>query len=461
MLFNSFSFLFLFLPLALVAYYGVVRFGNRMGNLLLLAASVCFYAFAGWSFLLYLGVSVVASYALAVGVSRSSEKTRTLLFALSLTLSVGALAVAKYSGFFVENVNRLFHTDCRMLNLVAPLGISFFTFSQVSFVVGAFRGEIPKVGFLDYALYIFYFPKLLMGPITDPQDFCAQLQRIRGIDWEKLASGLQQLAVGLFKKAFFADSLARVVAYGFGSASDGLSSLDTIIVMLAYTFEIYFDFSGYSDMAIGISRMFGIDLPPNFDSPYKAVSIRDFWRRWHISLTRFLTRYVYFPLGGSRHGTARTLVNIMAVFAVSGIWHGANWTFVIWGVLHGLLMVRERLMADFDERLPRILRCATTFIAVNVLWLMFRSADLAQFRTMLRNLRSLTFSLDPMLPLAVVNPAPLWLLLALAFGVCVFLPNATRHALKPRWADVLMTVALLIAGVSAFENASSFVYFNF
>lgn len=461
MLFNSHEFIFLFLPVVLAGHWWIVRFRADWKAPFLLLASVAFYAFAGWGFLAYLAASVSVTYALALGVSRASGRMRKGLCALSLALSVGALAVAKYNGFFVENVNRLFQTDWRALNLIVPLGISFFTFSQVAFVVGVFRREPLRVGFWDYALYVLYFPKLLMGPITEPSAFYAQLRGRGKTDWRQLSSGLQLLAFGLFKKTFFADAFARVVSYGFGSASYELSSLDTAVVALSYTFEIYFDFSGYTDMAVGVSRMLGIELPPNFDSPYKALSIRDFWKRWHLSLTGFLTRYVYFPLGGSRCGTARTMANVMIVFLVSGIWHGASWTFVLWGALHGALMVRDRLMERFDEKVPRLVRWGVTFALTNLLWLLFRSSDLAQFKVMLGNLREFRFTLDPVLTYAVEYPCPLWLLLSLAFAVCVALPNTTRHAFRPGWRTVLLTVAALLVGVCSLGNASSFVYFNF
>ncbi len=461
MLFNSYGFIFAFLPLALVACHGARRWGAVWWKRALLAASVLFYAFAGWSFLAYLAVSVAVSYALASAVSRAEGRRRKALLVLSLVLNVGALAFAKYSGFFVANVNRLFQTDWKALHVIVPLGISFFTFSQVAFVVGAYRRELLRVGFWDYALYVFYFPKLLMGPITEPSAFFGQLKGRRETDWSRLADGWRLFAIGLFKKTVFADAFARTVAYGFGPASAELSTIDTAVVALAYTFEIYFDFSGYTDMAIGVSRMLGLDLPVNFDSPYKALSIRDFWKRWHLSLTRFLTKYVYFPLGGSRCGPVRTAVNVLLVFLVSGIWHGANWTFVLWGVLHGALMVRDREMERIDAKIPRLVRWAATFAVTNLLWLLFRSADFAQFRVMLGNLASLRLTLDPVLTHTVTEPVPLWLLLPLAFAVCVGLPNSTRAVARPGWRTALLSAGAALAGICSLGNGSSFVYFNF
>jgi len=460
MLFNSYEFILLFLPLAVVGYYGFLRMGRLPAQAFLLAASVIFYAFAGWGFLAYLAGSVVVSYALSVVVARSSDRHRKKWLALAVALNVGALAVAKYCDFFVANVNAIFQTDWRLLHLVAPLGISFFTFSQIAYVVGVARGEVVRRSFLDYALYVLYFPKLLMGPITEPQAFAEQLDAVRRPDWTGLCIGLQRFFFGLFKKVVFADAFARTAAYGFG-ATDPLSSLDVVVTALAYTFEIYFDFSGYTDMAIGVSRMFGIGLPENFDSPYRALSVRDFWKRWHLTLTGFLTKYVYIPLGGSRCGTVRTYANILLVFLVSGFWHGANWTFVVWGLLHGVLMIRDRLMERIDAKVPRLIRWCIAFAVLNILWLLFRSTDFAQFVTLLKSLFAFRLTLDPVLTHTVTDPLPLWALLLLALLVCIALPNTAKRTFRVTFWQAGLTVLVAAWGLLSLGGSSSFVYFNF
>lgn len=460
MLFNSYEFILLFLPLALTGYWLSAQRGGQWSRAVLLAASVVFYAFAGWVFLAYLAASVCVGGAFAWAVERTEGRAQRVWLALSVAASVGALAVAKYSGFFIVNVNRIFGTDWHLLRLIVPLGISFFTFSQIAYVVGVYRRELPRLSFADYALYVFYFPKLLMGPITEPRAFLGQLDSARRIDWAKMCSGLQLFFFGLFKKVFFADAFARTVAYGFGAA-DPLSSPDVVIVALAYTFEIYFDFSGYTDMAIGASRMFGIELPGNFDSPYRALSVRDFWKRWHLTLTGFLTKYVYFPLGGSRCGPPRTYANIFLVFLVSGLWHGANWTFVVWGLLHGLLMVRDRAMEKFDAKIPKPVRWAVTFALTNLLWLLFRSADFAQFTAMMTSLFSFRWTLDPVLTHTVVDPIKLPWMLLLAFGVCLVLPNSTRRVFRPNVRNLLLTVFAAVYGLCSLGGNNTFVYFNF
>jgi len=460
MLFNSYEFILLFLPLALALHYGSLRIGVRLNRIVLLAVSTAFYAFAGGRFLAYLAASVAVTCALSAAVARSSGRRRAAWLSLSVALNVGALVVAKYCDFFVANFNAIFRTDWRLLNLVAPLGISFFTFSQIAFVVGVSRGEVARRPFLDYALYVLYFPKLLMGPIAEPQAFAEQLAAVRRPDWTGLCAGLQRFFFGLFKKVVFADAFARTVAYGFG-CEDPLSSLDVVVTALAYTFEIYFDFSGYTDMAIGISRMLGVGLPENFDSPYRALSVRDFWKRWHLTLTGFLTKYVYIPLGGSRRGKMRTHANILIVFLVSGLWHGANWTFVAWGLLHGVLMIRDRLMERVDAKVPRLVRWCAAFAVLNVLWLLFRSVDLAQFAALLGSLFSFRLTLDPVLTHTVTDPLPLWALLVLAFLVCLALPNTARRTFRVTLPQAGLTVLVAVWGLLSLGGSSSFVYFNF
>lgn len=463
MLFNSYEFIFLFLPIVAMATRLASRVGGRLCvQTVLLVASVVFYSFAGLDFLAYLAASVAISFALSRLVAQTEGRRRSAALALAVALNVGALAVAKYNGFFVANVNRLFQTDWRVLDVAVPLGISFFTFSQIAYVVGVARRELAPASFLDYALYVFYFPKLLMGPIAEPSEFFANLRgRSSRIDWRQVGDGLRLFSFGLFKKTVFADAFSRTVAYGFGLAIYNLSTFDTIVLSLTYAFEIYFDFSGYTDMARGVSRILGIELPQNFDSPYKALSIRDFWKRWHITLTRFLTKYVYFPLGGSRRGDARTALNVLLVFLVSGIWHGANWTFVLWGVLHGLFMLRDRFLGGFDEKIPKVIRWCLAFAVVNLLWLLFRSADFSQFATLMANLASFRLTRDAALMHTVETPVPLWLLLPAALVVVLAFPNSGRIPFRPNWRQVLLTVAAAFVGICALSNSGSFVYFNF
>ena len=262
--------------------------------------------------------------------------------------NVAVLAVFKYTNFFIGNLNALFGSDRALVDLILPLGISFIIFGQIAWIVDSFRGSTADVSLREYVVYASFFPKLSQGPITLPRDFLPQIRKEgrQCFDYERMMVGIQMFVCGLAKKLFLADTLGTAVDWYYDTMQFR-SNVDTVIVLLTYTLQIYCDFSGYSDMALGVSKMLGFDLPANFDSPYRACSVTEFWKRWHISLTTFLREYIYFPLGGSRKGSARTYRNIMVVYLVSGFWHGASWTYVLWGVVHGLAQCAERLLGRF------------------------------------------------------------------------------------------------------------------
>ena len=254
-------------------------------------------------------------------------------------------------------------------------------------MVAVYKKEISSINAIDYLAYILYFPKLLMGPLMDPVDFIEQFNspKLKNVDWNNIAYGIKIFSFGLFKKMLLADTFSKAVSWGFSNI-EAATSMDWILIMLFYTFEIYFDFSGYSDMAVGTSLMLNITLPINFDSPYKAVSIRDFWKRWHISLTKFLTKYIYIPLGGSRKGRIFTYLNTMIVFLVSGIWHGANWTFILWGLLHGAFSIFDRLIEKIPTKIFEPARWLATFLVINILWLLFRADSVQQWMDILKTI---------------------------------------------------------------------------
>lgn len=482
MTFNTFQFVLLFLPLAVASCHVAATFGSKCRRAALLVFSLAFYAFWGWKFLALLAGSVVVNHLLARAALSRGGWGRRILSALAVAVNVGWLFLTKYYGFFVTNINAALGLDLRLLEIVVPIGISFFTFSQIAFLIGTWRGEIGRMGLLDYALYVCYFPKLLMGPITEPSVFFDELGRRPHADWQGAASGIRQFAIGLVKKAVFADTFAAAANWGFSNVS-ALTGADALLVMLSYTFQIYFDFSGYSDMAIGVSRLLGVELPINFDSPYKAASIREFWKGWHVTLTKFLTKYVYIPLGGSRCGEVRTYVNILVVFLVSGLWHGANWTFVLWGSLHGILMVRDRLMARLDEKVPRPVRWLFAFVVLNVLWTLFRADSVSQFCAFMRRLGALDWSVSEALLKSVgcvefsilvsswfkcgwqmevcCLPYALYAYLAVAVLLCGFAWNSNRIAGRLTGWTAIGTVVLLVWGVVSLGRESVFLYFNF
>ena len=330
MLLNSHIFILCFLPLILIAYFLSNKLNILAGKVVLVAGSLIFYAYADWHMLFFLLPSVLCNYLFTYLIGHA--KWRKIFLAVPVIVNVGLLLFFKYTNFVITNFNLLWKTEYAFLQLLVPLGISFITFQQIAYLVTVYRGELERADVMDYLVYILYFPKLLMGPLAEPVDFIAQLNNpdTKKVNSDHMAQGLKMFSFGLFKKAILADTFAGAFAWGLENIG-ALTSMDCFLVMLAYTFEIYFDFSGYSDMAMGVSRMLNITLPMNFDSPYKAVSIRDFWKRWHISLTKFFTKYLYIPLGGSRKGKVFTYVNTMIVFIVSGIWHGAGWAFILWG----------------------------------------------------------------------------------------------------------------------------------
>lgn len=306
---------------------------------LLVICSLLFYSYSGCKSVAVLICSLGINIVICVFLKKSTTAHITnFILATGIVLNLLLLGYLKYTNFIIQNINAFWNLSITEKTIILPAGISFFTFQQIMFIIYYARNGEKNIGFVDYLVYVLYFPKLLMGPLADPKSFLNELQTVRGVDYRSIVEGIQRIVVGLFKKVIVAEAMINAVEWGSNYISES-TALDLIIVSFAYTMQIYFDFCGYSDIAIGVSKMFNIYLPNNFDSPYRATSISDFWRKWHISLTNFLTEYVYIPLGGNRKGRARTYFNILIVFLVSGIWHGANWTFIVWGIIYGMLMV--------------------------------------------------------------------------------------------------------------------------
>lgn len=476
MQFNSYLFILLFLPVFLLVYFVGNRITVKVSRILIILSGLVFYWFAGWGSVCMLLISAAVNYTLAVLIRRCKKGTKALL-AVILAANVGLLLFYKYWGFLgaiTGGSDKAPH---------APLGISFFTFQQIMYVVGVYRKEIEKVDILDYAAYILYFPKLIMGPMIEPVDLIAQINDPgrKKVNWDNIAGGMKLFSFGLFKKLVLADTFDRGVLWGFtnlGTATSG----DLFLTMLFYTFEIYFDFSGYIDMATGVSKMLNIDLPINFDSPYKATSIRDFWKRWHISLTKFFTKYIYFPLGGSRKGNIRTYVNIMIVFLVSGLWHGANFTFLLWGAVHGLLQIVERMFEKTFGKLTEAVRWMGTFACVNLLWLLFRAESIAQWWKMLGQMfrfQNMAVS-DGMIDSFVLPETPFLLrllhltatdgrvrgfsmLMFIVFAsiVCLIPENNYKTQNRRTAVNMVLAAVAFVWGFLCFGSESVFVYFNF
>jgi D-alanyl-lipoteichoic acid acyltransferase DltB (MBOAT superfamily) len=385
MLFNSYPFIFVFLPVALAGYFLLGRFSNLAPVVWLALASLLFYSVSNWQFVPLLLASVAFNY--AVGWLLITKQLRRVPRFAILTVGVAAdllvLGTFKYAGFFAANLNAMFSTGF-IVDILLPVGISFYTFTQIAFLVDAYRGNVARYGLPHYALFVTYFPHLIAGPILHHKDMIPQFERdeTKRPDPHLILCGLIIFGIGLFKKTGLADGIQPLVAFAFGQGE--LSFDQTWIGVLAYTFQLYFDFSGYSDMAIGISLMFGIFLPLNFNSPYKATSIVDFWRRWHMTLSQFLRDYLYIPLGGNRRGRTLRYVNLMITMLLGGLWHGAAWTFVAWGALHGVYLCVNHAWSNYGPAVaPRFAGVANaagsmlTFVAVVVAWVFFRSDSMS------------------------------------------------------------------------------------
>ncbi len=473
MTFNSFSFILVFLPAFIAGYFLANRISVLAGKVVLILAGIVFYAYSGVVSSAIFAISIVFNFTSARLIHKAKDDRTKPILAGTIAVNIGLLFFFKYSSFVG-------------FDLIFPVGISFFTFQQIMYIVSVYRKETYSVGLVDYLTYILYFPKLLMGPLVEPKELTDQLsdESKKHVNCENMACGIRIFGLGLFKKMVLADTFARAVDWGFVN-TDIATPADLILVMLFYTFEIYFDFSGYSDMAVGVSAMLNIDLPMNFDSPYKALSIRDFWKRWHVSLTGFLTKYVYFPLGGSRKGTIRTYINIMIVFLISGIWHGSNLTFVLWGLLHGLLQVLERATDRIYGKILRVIRWAYTFAAVNILWLLFRVESIGKWLGMIKkmlrirgiNVNSVsdglfnsfrmpenTMIFDALRLTGIssrIPQMPMIMFIIAAFAICLIPNNNYRNMRKLSAVNAVIVAIAFIWGFMCLGSESVFVYYNF
>lgn len=459
MLFNSYEFLFAFFPATLCVFWFVRRFGLPYENLVLLAASWVFYAWWDVRFLALLLLSIVANYGLGRTIAYATEgrraRTADTLVTLGIALNLGVIAVFKYANFFVSNFDALLGAQYVLAAVVLPLGISFFTFEQISFLVDVRRRECLPGNPVHYALFVSFFPRLVAGPILRYNEIAPQLQHRTSAPRasEDLMIGLTIFAIGLTKKALLADGIAPFVAPVFkaAAAGDPVSLFVAWGGVLAYTCQLYFDFSGYSDMAIGAARCFGIRLPMNFFSPYKAGSIIEFWRRWHITLSRFLRDYLYIGLGGNRRGKARRYLNLMLTMLLGGLWHGANWTFVFWGGLHGAYLMMNHGWIELAQRWDRLQRFrlsavgrmfgyALTFLAVTIAWAFFRSPTLASALTLVKGMAGLN---------GVALPSGLAFLLGPVRGLITHLGigfadiSGTQFLSTYGWVAVLLALAFL------------------
>ncbi|MEO8537812.1 MAG: MBOAT family protein, partial [Betaproteobacteria bacterium] len=463
-LFNSYDYLIYFLPLAAVGYF---RFGNRPQWAVrwLVAASLFFYGWWNPAHLPLIAASIAGNFWFAHRIVRASRRKPWVVTAVAANLAL--LGVFKYADFALRTLAQADVIAPVELGLALPLGISFFTFTQIAFLVDVGHGEVEEPSFDNYALFVTFFPHLLAGPIIHHAEMMPQFRSAsnKRVAWDNVAAGLFLLAIGLAKKVFLADPLVPLVAAGFDHAP-AIGAAQAWLSSIAYALQIYFDFSGYTDMALGAALMFNIRLPINFDSPYRARDLRDFWHRWHITLSRFLREYVYVPMGGNRAGEVRVLANLFATFLLGGLWHGAAWTFVCWGALHGAGLCAVRLWRRGGLRMPAVLGWALTAAFVVVSWVFFRAASVRDALDIVIAMAG--FAAPPagrgraLLDIVAAHSASA---AALCTGAIIVVQRTNSNALVRRFSCTALaaaaTAAALTLSMLRLSAVAPFLYFNF
>ncbi len=486
MLFNSHEYLFLFLPATLIVYFLLNRWVQSalISKLWLIGASLFFYGWSKPSYALLLVFSVLLNFSVGSVLNAYAPglpEKRKIVLILGIAANIALLGYYKYANFVIMNINYLLHAQITPVSLLLPPGLSFITFIQIAYLVDTYRNPTQRADLPTYASFATYFPYILAGPIVKCAEIIPQLKKAtkEALNFHNLSLGLYLVSMGLFKKVVVADRFAEWVNDGFAAPAP-LNFLYAWVTTLCYTFQIYFDFSGYTDMALGAALMFNIVLPINFNSPYKALDIQDFWRRWHITLGRFLREYIYIPLGGSRVSESRIYMNLLVTFVICGIWHGAGWTFVFWGFLHGLALAIHRMWKKVGIKMPSFVAWLLTFIFVNLAWVFFRARSWDEALKVLRGMLGLNgFALPEgwghaltfikggyvqFVPWKQImqgsRDACIWVPIALI--ACLFLKNSNQMAenFKPGWRSLLVVAAGAYAALQLFK-LNEFLYFAF
>ena len=486
MLFNSYEYIFFFLPITFFIYFFLLNKRLITGAKgFLVFASLFFYSWWNVAYLPLILTSMLFNYVIGNSLNENFKKVqmhKKTLLGFGIAANLALLGYFKYVDFFLENFNLLFDGSVPLLNLALPLAISFFTFQQIAYLVDSYRKETAEYDFLNYALFVTFFPQLIAGPIVHHKEMMPQFASRWNLvkNYKNIALGLFVFSMGLFKKVVIADTFAQWATAGFDNAAV-LNFFEAWATSLSYTFQLYFDFSGYTDMAIGAALLFNIKLPINFNSPYKARDIQDFWRRWHITLSRFLRDYIYIPLGGNRKGSFRTYSNLMATFILGGLWHGAGWTFVFWGFMHGGALVIHRFWKALGFTMNAALAWFITFNFINISWVFFRAKEFEDALKVLKGMFGfnglmLPEKLEPYFPdflgvylnfstvfLHIGAESKTTLYLISASLIVLLLPNSMELRAKivfTKW------TLLLFASMSAYallhlNQMSEFLYFNF
>jgi alginate O-acetyltransferase complex protein AlgI len=476
LLFNSLEFIYFFLPTVLILFYVIGIFHEKASRFFLVLSSLFFYGYWNISYIPIIIGSIAFNYFIANLLQSSKEKI-VLIFGISINLLL--LGYFKYTDFFIENLNLIFSEEIPLLYITLPLAISFFTFQQISFLVDSYKGEIKETNFLNYSLFVSFFPQLIAGPIVHYKQIMPQLlnKSNHSLNYHNIALGLFLFSIGLFKKVVIADTISINVNNGFDIATE-LTFIDAWITSLSYTLQLYFDFSGYMDMAMGLAIMFNIRLPINFNSPYKAKNIQDFWRRWHITLSNFLREYIYIPLGGNRKKEFRVWGNILITFLLGGIWHGAGWTFMLWGFLHGFALVVYRIWQKTNIKLNSFFSWFLTFNFINLTWVFFRAENLDDAMKVIKGMfgfsglvipgtfsnvsflsgfkfEYLLFQQDPNYVLTVS-------ILILGF-IILFCKNSIhiKDNFTPNFKTLIALGFIFFVSISNMASVNEFLYFNF
>ncbi len=458
MLFNSFPYILFFLPIAIIVYFMLAkRYPYQITNYWLLICSLFFYSVWNMHYLLLLLLSIGVNYCFSVSLRKWQTYRKSILM-IGIAFNLILLGYYKYTNFFIDSMNHVTHSNMTFLDIILPLGISFFTFTQIAFLVDCYHNKVKEYQFLHYVLFVSFFPHLLAGPILHHSNMMPQFaEGKRVINYDNMISALFLFGIGLFKKVGLADTFSIWATYGFDNTTT-LGLIPAWQTSLAYTFQIYFDFSGYTDMAIASALFFNIKFPANFNSPYQALSIQDFWRRWHITLSQFLRDYLYIPLGGSRGSHWQMQLNLLITFLLGGLWHGANWTFVFWGFLHGIASVIHKAWQTIGGKLHPILAWFVMFNFINISWVFFRA------KTWHDAMKVISGMFD-WHHLGQVNPMIIAAILV-ALGICMTAKNSLTlmnsdiktKMLSPAIIASLLTAAILVLSI---RDSHVFLYFQF
>lgn len=466
MLFNSFIFIFAFFPLTLLVFWRLKRKNSRY--IWLTIMSYIFYGYWNWKFVFLMLASSLIDYFAGLYIHQTdNHKKRKLALIISMSANLGLLGFFKYFNFGLDTVRYIFEglfnfsPDLPLLNIILPVGISFYTFQTMSYTIDIYRRKFaPTKNFFEFACYVSLFPQLVAGPIVRFSDIMDDLNNINQFSKrENFHRGLSMFIIGLGKKVIIADTIARIINPMFDNVAN-LNSLMSWAAILGYTYQLYFDFSGYSDMAVSLGYFFGFRFPQNFNSPYKALNISDFWKRWHITLSTWLKDYLYISLGGSRVGKIHIYFNLIMTMLLGGLWHGASWTFVFWGLWHGVLLAIYKITKKFQDGLPVIIQKITTFLLVVIGWVFFRNTTFRDAWTMIKKMFGLENFGNYAMPKTIFFE--ITALLAISAFITSFLPNTfqIKYSTRPRYA-VLLAIIFVAALILMNYGQTVFLYYQF